>query len=245
MRSPIFRSARSAFSLLELIVVITIIGIVAAFVIPAATTIVLGTDITRASQMITGQLALARQTAVTKNHAVEVRFLRFADPERPGEKVEDKKTWRFRGIQLMEIFDNGNKALLGKVERYPGSVVMNEGKFSSLLDKSGEAEDKQRASKIEDASAERDAPPLPRVPKAQATKYEYVAFRFLPDGGTNLDPNGKWYVTLYSALDEGKLPQGGPPTINYFTVQVDATNGAVRTFRPTAGKAETGGTRGN
>ncbi len=245
MRFSPSRPLRSAFSLVELIIVIAIIGIIALFVVPAANTIIMGSDITRSAQALTGQLALARQTAVTRNHPVEVRFLRFADPEIPGESPSSPGTWKFRAVQLMEVFDNGTMALVGKVERMPGNVIMDPSVFSSLLDTSNTSEPNQKAAVILKASERTDSPPLPRLPQADATKYEYVAFRFLPDGSTNLEPSGNWYVTLYSAVDVPKVPTtSGPLGINYFTAQVEPASGGVRTYRPTAGAANAGGTAG-
>src|SRR4051812_32457331 len=63
-----FSLKNRAFSLLELIAVILIIGIIAAFVIPAMPTILRGTQMTQAEQILTDQVKLARQFAVTRNH---------------------------------------------------------------------------------------------------------------------------------------------------------------------------------
>ena len=81
-------SKRHGFSLIELLVVILIIAIIAVFVTPAASTILKGSQLSQAEQVITDQIKLARQQAVTKNHNVEVRFIRYGDPEMPGEKAD-------------------------------------------------------------------------------------------------------------------------------------------------------------
>src|SRR5882724_7817414 len=73
------------FSLIELMVVMLIIGIVAAFAIPATTTLLKGSQMSQAAQILGDQVSLARQYALSKNHPVEVRFIRYADPEVPGE----------------------------------------------------------------------------------------------------------------------------------------------------------------
>lgn len=248
------RRRGAGFTLIELIVVITIIGIISVFVVPAASTMIMGTDLTRSAQVLSSQLSIARQIATTKNHAVEVRFIQFADPEQPGEKVADPTTWRFRAIQLMEVFENGNMAQVGKFERLLGNVIMDESLYSSLLDQQGTAQPNQQPLKLirVEAGERVDYPPLPRTSvksPQDALKYHYVAFRFLTDGTTNLNPNGNWFVTLYQGVDRNKLQSGGdstkPPPFNYFTAQIDAANGSVRSFRPTAGTAQTGGTTGH
>ena len=82
----------SAFSLIELVVVIAIIAIIATFTVPAATTILKGSAMTQASQTLTDQISFARQRALSRNLAVEVRFYQYADPEAPGETASDPTT---------------------------------------------------------------------------------------------------------------------------------------------------------
>ena len=233
--SPLSRRFAAAFSLVELVIVIAIIGIISIFVIPAATSIIAGTDINRASQLVAAQLAQARQVATTKNHQVEVRLLQFADQEGIGESLNDPSTWRFRGIQTMEIFDNGLMAQIGKTERLPGTIMMDPRRLSSLLDQQGTAEPGQKAMKLIDAKAAQrnDYPMIPRMPDGKGLWYKFVSFRYFPDGTTNLDPTGKWYVTMYSIADKDRVANQGPPGVNYVTLQIDAANGSVRTFRPT------------
>jgi len=73
--------------------------------------------------------------------------------------------------------------------------------------------------------------------------YQYLSFRFLSDGSTNLPPQAKktgggggssvdtWYVTLVGLGDETKDING----INYFTLQIDPVSGTAKAFRPNAG----------
>src|SRR6478735_1845667 len=103
---PFSKSFR-AFTLLELLVVIGIIGLVATFAVPAIGTMINGSTLTQASQQLTTTLSMARQYAITKNRPVEVRFLKFGDPETPGESASDPKTGQFRAVQLMEVLESG------------------------------------------------------------------------------------------------------------------------------------------
>lgn len=229
--NPSFRSKHSlqrAFSLIELIVVISIIVVIASFTVPAATSILRGSQLTQASGQIIGQISLARQQALTKNRAVEVRFYRFADPESPGEDVANPSTGKFRGMQLFEVLENGAAIPLDKLQMLPQNVIFaqtSEGDvgLSSILDQA-------KAGTPKSAKSDSAAPKLPR---GVDYNYEFVSFRFLQDGSTNLTPTDTWYVTLIGLTD--RLESPSKPPANFFTVQVDPVSGSTRVFRPTAG----------
>ena len=105
MKNQPLPARRSAFSLIELVVVIAIIAIIATFTVPAATTILRGSALTQASQTLTDQISFARQRALSRNLAVEVRFYLYADPEAPGETVNTPTTGQYRAIQLFEVVE--------------------------------------------------------------------------------------------------------------------------------------------
>jgi uncharacterized protein (TIGR02596 family) len=232
MKTPTF--SRSAFSLIEILIVVGIIGIISSFAVPAATKMIRGSDVTRASQMLTDQLSTARQIAVSRNKQVEVRFLRFADPEQPGESVGTAASWKVRGIQLMEVTSSGVPVPIGSMQRLPNTMVINDGPFSSLF---GSTSAKPLAFK---APGEID-PPMPRLPADKAKRYTFASFRFLPDGSTNLKLNENWYITMHSIADAVKLDVAPADaadairSINYFTVQIDPVSGATRSYRPQIG----------
>lgn len=199
---------RAAFSLIELLVVLAIIGIVAVFAVPAASTIILGTELTRGSQVMSSQFSQARQAAITRNRTIELRLIKFADPEVPAEKSTDPKTWKFRSIQLMEVLPNGALVALQKPERLPGSVQMNDGPYSSLLSANAETTG-QIPPVLVSASSSNSEPALPRMAKGEERNYQYVAFHFLPDGSTDLKAYGKWYVTILTGKDQIRLAAAG------------------------------------
>lgn len=218
-----------AFSLIELIVVISIIILIAGFTVPAATSILRGSQLTQASGTLVGQISLARQHALTKNRAVEVRFYRFADPETPGEDVSNPATGKFRALQLFEVLDNGVAVPLDKPQILPNNVVFayTDDKsvgLSSIIDFAKVGTPKKPG---------KDDKAAPRLPRGIDYKYEYASFRFLQDGSTDMTPTETWYVTLIGLNDRLKSPSEPPP--NFFTVQVDPVSGSTRTFRPTAG----------
>jgi uncharacterized protein (TIGR02596 family) len=213
---------RAAFSLVELLVVITIIGIIAGFAVPAVTGVIRGSALTQASQMITEQFSLARQLALSKNRAMEVRLYQFADPEVPDEVIATPATWQYRGFQVFEIVESGAATPLDKPQRFPDSVVMSaRDTFSTLISGSGR-------------TAQTPGNKDPDLPRGVGKNYRYVSFRFLQDGSTNLPATGTtgWFVTLHTVRDR---PSGTVPPANFFTLQLDPVSGSSRAFRPTAG----------
>ena len=217
MKKHLLPAQRTAFSLIELIVVIAIIAIIATFTVPAATTILRGSAITQASQSLTDQISLARQLALSRNRAVEVRFYQYADPEAPGEMITDQTTWKYRAIQLFEIVESGVAIPLDKPQRLPVSVVIEPNiVFSTLIP----------ATPTKPTATD---PDLPRG--ILKPNYRYASFRFLQDGSTDLAASSTWFVTIRNLTDS---VVGTKPPANFFTIQIDPVSGAIKGFRPTA-----------
>jgi uncharacterized protein (TIGR02596 family) len=213
-----------AFSLLELLVVILIIGIVAVFVTPAVTTILRGSQLSQAEQIVTDQIKLAHQYAVTKNRSIQVRFIRYGDPETPGEKKDVPTTGAYRAIQVFEILDSGAILPLDKPQLLPQSIVVNSGSLSTLIS--------DTSMKVVTASKEKtpDGGGDPALPRGIDWNYQYVAFTFLRDGSTNLKATGvAWCVTLHNINEKSAI---SAPPANFVTLQVDPVSGSLRIFRP-------------
>ena len=245
MKTKAHSTASRAFSLVELLVVIAVIAIIAGYAVPAVTSMLKGSQLTQGSQMVVDQIALARQTALSRNRSVEVRFYKYADPETPGEDLEKQDTWLFHGLQTFEILDNGVALPLGTVQRLPVNVIMHEKELSTLINGRRDASGKFSVPGNTD-------PGIPGMPSGIAVKdqYVYTAFRFLPDGSTDLSPTGatgtgtpattvgdSWYVTLVNPKDVNatKLGVKDGEAGNYFTLQIDPVTGSTRSYRPQVG----------
>lgn len=233
---------RTGFTLIELLAVMAVIAIVIAFAVPATNQILRGSQLSQGGQMVGDQLAFARQLALTRNRTIEFRFYRFGDPETPGEQIDDPESGRWRGVQIFEVLENGAAVPASgtSFQRLPRMAVFAGEEYSTLLDEDYVGDPR-------DASADPTAPELPIEINGRKVEknYQYVSFRFLPDGSTNLpakaaalDGSGSddvdtWYVTVISMADQGKELA----SINYSTIQIDPFTGSQKVFRPTVGEA--------
>ena len=205
------------FSLTELLLVIAILALLSSLLLPAISSMMRGNQLTRCSEKLVSLLSLARQTAIAKNHSIEVRFYQFGDPEVPGESVAAPSSGKYRAIQSFEIDDSGKATPIGRCELMPANIIMDSGTTLSTLP--GPSNDKTSWTTL-DAKI--------NIPRAGAN-YNCRAFRFLSDGSAALSKTGKWFVTLHNILDGDALTTAPK---NYITVQIDPASGSLKTWQP-------------
>lgn len=198
--------------------------LVAAMAGPTMSSFAKGSQITRGAQLISEQLALARQTALTTNCIVEIRFYQYADPMARGETEGNPDTGSFRALQLFKIEETGTYKALGKSQMLPESVAIDSGSaLSSIITPPGSYS--QPLPIANKAAAQTTA--IPRAGK----KYNSVSIQFMPNGSLNLSQieTAPWFLTLRNVRDTDG--QATPPA-NFCTIQIDATNGHLKTYRP-------------
>jgi len=217
-------SPEKAFSLIEMMVVLGIVGLLLAFAAPNLFSLISSNTLTGEGTVLRNQLTFAQQIAVSKNADVEVRF--FKMPDFSAAQTEET----FRAYQLYQYNQEGELTPISTFFRIKAPVAVH-GDLSTLLNpQSGGATSVDKAYGFDSPRSDRSEAPAGEGGSMQSTPY--VAFRFRPDGSTDLPfrtgNRDTWYITLVQG--EGALRTNDPD--NYLCLQVNPYNGQVSEFRP-------------
>lgn len=203
MRNRLAR--RHGFSLVELLLVITLIAILAAVSMTAFGPVTQSTLITQHGGILAGELQAARMEALASNRPVAVRFYEVPGPFAALDGNQ------YRAAEFLRLRDDGEWERFRRLYRLPESLAFNPN-FSTLID-SGTT------------GVDADSEPLNEY---GGNSYPYVGFQFRPDGSTSLDPNTDYYVTLV----EQRLAAESEAPPNFASIQIDPLSGSVRVHRP-------------
>ena len=197
------------FTLIELLVVMSIIVLLLAAITPAFVGAVRAGHLTNAVNIVVDQLAAARQTAISRNRPVEVRFYQLSDPATGQSNYRALKAY---------IYANGTKAqALTRLYQFESPVSM-----STAAGGGG-----SQSTALRVAGNQTEILPGTTVP------VPYCKLVFSPNGRTDLGPQGSlpWYLTLYPTNLPITDNTNHLPT-NWAVVQIDDYTGRVRVFRP-------------
>jgi len=215
---------RAAFSLIEMMIVLGVVGLLLAFAAPNLFSLITANTLTGEGTVLLNQLTLGQQQALSKSADVEVRFFKMADGSAA---LTDEA---FRGYQLYQYNARGEMIPISEFFRIRAPVAIHED-LSTLLKTSSSASDRDRAFGFIAPHSGSDLAPTGAGGTLRQT--DYVAFRFRPDGSTDLPfreigSSDTWYITLVQG--EGATNTTNPD--NFVCLQVNPYNGQVTQYRP-------------
>lgn len=211
-----------AFSLIELMIVLGIVGLLLAFAAPNLFSLINANSLSGEGTLLRNQFTYAQQLAVSKSADVEVRFFHMDAPE---EAMTEKA---YRAYQLFQYNTDGELVPISQFFRIRPPVQINERLSSLLKESSGTAEDE----KYGFISPRRDTGQAPIGEGGEMVSTSYMAFRFRPDGSTDLPNRSSGSDTWYLTLVQGEGAASSDRPDNYFCLQVNPYNGQISEFRP-------------
>lgn len=191
--------------MIELLIVISLLAILLSLGFTFSSSSLSGQQLVSDAEQLVATLSLGQQLATTENQPIEVRFYKYNPPDRSLSSSE------FIAYQLWRIGSDGKEVdpVSPPGRLGDGIIFASDPKFSSLFElneKPGGIGGYQIA--------------------------QYVAFQFLPEGGTNLPANPKasdgkqWFVTLGQIDSFTKTPD------DFACVVIDQFTGTSRLIRP-------------
>ena len=203
MRSRTRHRFPAGFSILELLFVMTIIGVLLFLSMGTLFPLAKSLSLTEGGESVAELILEARQQAVAKSSAVELRLYDLTS-----EDDDDIVTT----IQLVVQRNDGTYQASNPLLITGGVGISRDPRLTSFFHSSRAAE------KLIRGQAGKALPG-----DSEAT---FVGFRFHPDGSTNL-PDHKWFLTLLAESEvDGPIPE------NFFTIQIDPLLGQIQVFRP-------------
>ena len=220
------RGARAGFTLVELLAVMAIIAILSVASVTTFFSINSALNLSTGAQIVTSELSLARQRALTLDGSVQLRFYKYADSTGASAASE---------FQAMQVFSATNGTTAGtstytpleKIKFLPSNIMLaSDPTYSSGLGGTGSG-----APPLMSAAA--GDPPI--LLNNVGTSYQYVAVQFKADGTMDLSQPGNtnttlpasWFVTVY----EKKFAATEKPS-NFITINMDPIDGQIGLFQP-------------
>lgn len=201
-----------AFSLVELLTVIAIISVMAASTVPALRGTLDGASLVGAGEVVTSSIALARQTAMSRNLPVELRMYRHDDG--------NGDSYRLLGL-VIPASASGQAAdeWISSAKTLPGHIIMDDtGTYSTILSEAEASATAAPWSGTESSTA-------PGILKNKS----YVGFQFRPDGSTSLSSAEPWCLSLKNPKSQ---PEPDRPAANFVSIVVDSATGRTLAYQP-------------
>jgi uncharacterized protein (TIGR02596 family) len=211
------RPGPAAFSLIEMLVVMVIMGILLFLTVPASISLQQSSNLSLAGQAVTDEIAVAREIAAATNRVVEVRFL---SPSKWAALASPNYTG-FHAIQLWSTNEVAVPVPVDRLLTLPDSVeISSNSTLSPLL-----------------------STPVAAA-KVTTSTGTYVSFYIRPAGnvvvggtapGTtdNTEDNaGTRAPSYYFTILPVRYDTSGNPPGNYITIQLNPDTGRTQGYRP-------------
>jgi len=209
----------NSFTLVELLVVMSIMAILFSISIPAISSMVRGSNLTVGGNNLVSHLNLSRQIAMAKNCQVEVRFYELPDANGSISGMPSI----YRAYQSFSLDNSGTQTnAVTKVMYLPNQICMSANTTASTLLTTNNPP--YYVAGTTTGNSLGTYPP---------SAYSYMHFHFKPDGSTDLNPGAStpWYISLANQRDVAQDASTGLPA-NFVTIQVNAITGRISYFRP-------------
>jgi uncharacterized protein (TIGR02596 family) len=199
-------SHRGGFTLVELLVVMAILTILVALSVSTFRSVNSALGLSTGTQAMVSELTTARQTALTLDETVQVRFYQYPD------STGATSTTEYQALQSFYTKDQSNYFPLDKILFLPPTIMISSNVTYS--------------SPIGSATAKTPATSDPSIQvNGIGHNYTYTYVNFKSNG--TIDPlSTSWFVTLYEKRFVSTTP------LNFTTVSVDPQNGRLSVFQP-------------
>jgi len=223
--------ASRAFSLIEMLVVVTIIVLLLVFSSPALSRTLMASKLASAGETVFGAISEAQQMAYASNVPVELRF--FKVPDAFGSNPAYRS---YQVFKIMQVTDGAGAAANVKESIEPannlvnlpeGVIIVSDDALSPALMGDGLQDTKEGAS----------------VGYSGVPNAVYNAWRFMPDGTcrkvgkatsgfASLEFQKLTESFLTVTIESGQAISVQNLPKNFFTIQVDPFTGKARSYKP-------------
>ncbi len=219
------------FSLIEMLVVVTIIVLLLAFTTPALMRTMQSSRLASAGDTLLGAISEAQQIAYAQNVPVEVRFFKHAEVGGLDTTPNFHSYQMFKVTMTTDTSGTTKEELIpvNNLNRLPDSIIIvPDVSLSPLLSGQGLPDTKPGGNS---------------VGYSGVSNAEYNAIRFMTDGSCRkVGVSSTGFASLtYSSLptsfvtltsDEGRAVTAQNLPANFYTIQIDPFTGRARNYRP-------------